>query len=66
MLQGILLDQFGVLHDGKNAYPTAVEAVRKLSVSGRKVVILSNSARREFLENHASEVPFVLQSIITV
>jgi len=44
--KGILLDQFGVLHDGKNAYPTAVEAVRKLSVSGRKVVILSNSARR--------------------
>lgn len=48
-MQGVLLDQFGVLHDGKNAYPDAIEAVSKLARQGRKIVILSNSSRREFL-----------------
>ena len=47
MSQGILLDQFGVLHDGKTAYPSAIQAVQKLSQSGRKIVILSNSSRRK-------------------
>jgi ribonucleotide monophosphatase NagD (HAD superfamily) len=58
--QGILLDQFGVLHDGKNAYPTAIDAVRKLSEAGRKVVILSNSARRK-LRQFASSLIYPWQ-----
>eukprot|EP00241_Pyramimonas_parkeae_P005955 CAMPEP_0114234074 /NCGR_PEP_ID=MMETSP0058-20121206/5520_1 /TAXON_ID=36894 /ORGANISM="Pyramimonas parkeae, CCMP726" /LENGTH=384 /DNA_ID=CAMNT_0001345739 /DNA_START=85 /DNA_END=1239 /DNA_ORIENTATION=- len=41
-----LLDQFGVLHDGKVAYPDAVEAVRELARAGAKLIILSNSSRR--------------------
>ncbi|KAK9805732.1 hypothetical protein WJX73_003126 [Symbiochloris irregularis] len=44
--KGILLDQFGVLHDGKKPYPQAVEAVSELAAAGRKVLILSNSSRR--------------------
>lgn len=44
--QGVLLDQFGVLHDGKVAYPGAVEAVRQLHAAGLKVLIISNSSRR--------------------
>ncbi|XP_043706948.1 uncharacterized protein LOC122656479 isoform X2 [Telopea speciosissima] len=35
------LDQFGVLHDGKQPYP-----VEKLASNGAKMVIISNSSRR--------------------
>lgn len=43
---GVLLDQFGVLHDGKHPYPHAAAAVRELSEAGKQVLILSNSSRR--------------------
>ncbi|CAK0734875.1 hypothetical protein CVIRNUC_000496 [Coccomyxa viridis] len=33
--QAILLDQFGVLHDGRKPYPGAIEAVTALADSGR-------------------------------
>lgn len=42
----MLLDQFGVLHDGKRAYPEAVAAVQRLADDGVSVYILSNSSRR--------------------
>lgn len=42
----LLLDQFGVLHDGRVAYPAAVEAVRRLAAAGKRLVVLSNSGRR--------------------
>mmetsp|Transcript_24180 Transcript_24180/g.75990 ORF Transcript_24180/g.75990 Transcript_24180/m.75990 type:complete len:259 (-) Transcript_24180:179-955(-) len=44
--EGWLLDQFGVLHDGRVAYPCAIEAVRELHAAGKKVLIISNSSRR--------------------
>jgi hypothetical protein len=37
-----------VLHDGKVAYPEAVEAVRALHEAGAKLIILSNSSRRAY------------------
>ncbi|CAI5997983.1 unnamed protein product [Closterium sp. NIES-65] len=43
---GVWTNQFGVLHDGKKAYPQAIEALRQLAASGAKVVLLSNSSRR--------------------
>lgn len=43
---GFLLDQWGVLHDGANAYPGAIEALSALREAGKKIVILSNSGRR--------------------
>jgi hypothetical protein len=43
---GILLDQFGVLHDGRTPYPHAVGAVRALARAGKRIVVLSNSSRR--------------------
>lgn len=42
----LLLDQFGVIHDGKTAYDGAVAAVSALQRMGKKVVIISNSSRR--------------------
>lgn len=44
--QGVLLDQFGVLHDGQNPYAGAQEAVKWLSDQGLKILILSNSSKR--------------------
>ncbi|CDX26608.1 conserved hypothetical protein [Mesorhizobium sp. ORS 3324] len=42
----LLLDQFGVLHDGQRPYPGAVEALSALKRTGRTVVLISNSGRR--------------------
>jgi HAD superfamily hydrolase (TIGR01459 family) len=41
-----LIDQFGVLHDGRRPYPGAVEALRRLKRFGKKVVLISNSGQR--------------------
>lgn len=43
---GVLLDQFGVLHDGRKPYPHAVAAVQCLFEAGKQIIILSNSSRR--------------------
>ncbi|GLU17943.1 hypothetical protein SLE2022_342820 [Rubroshorea leprosula] len=40
------LDQFRVLHDGKQPYPDAVSTLEKLATNGAKMVIISNSSRR--------------------
>ncbi|XVF84262.1 hypothetical protein PTKIN_Ptkin17bG0019100 [Pterospermum kingtungense] len=40
------LDQFGVLHDGKQPYPGAILTLEKLATTGAKMVIISNSSRR--------------------
>ncbi|WOL16091.1 pyridoxal phosphate phosphatase [Canna indica] len=41
-----LLDQFGVLHDGKNPYLGAISTLEKLADHGAKLVVISNSSRR--------------------
>lgn len=41
-----LVDQFGVLHDGRAAFPGAAEALRRLKEAGKRVAILSNSGKR--------------------
>ncbi|KAM3376323.1 hypothetical protein P3S68_015038 [Capsicum galapagoense] len=41
------LDQFGVLHDGKQPYyPGAISALEKLATCGAKLIIIRNSSRR--------------------
>jgi HAD superfamily hydrolase (TIGR01459 family) len=45
--RAVLLDQFGVLHDGQNAYHGAAEAVEYLHKEcGLRILIVSNSSRR--------------------
>ena len=39
-----LLDAFGVLNVGKTAIPSALERVATLQASGKKLLVLSNSA----------------------
>ncbi|KAL3652070.1 hypothetical protein CASFOL_001751 [Castilleja foliolosa] len=40
------LDQFGVLHDGKQPYPGAITTLEKLATCGARMVVISNSSRR--------------------
>lgn len=41
-----LLDQFGVLHDGRQPYPGAVQALSALKRAGKTIVLISNSGKR--------------------
>lgn len=41
-----LIDQFGVLHDGRRPYPGAMECLAKLKELSKNVVLLSNSGKR--------------------
>ena len=44
---GFILDQWGVLHDGTEPYPGAIDCLKRLRAAGKHVVVLSNSGRRE-------------------
>jgi HAD superfamily hydrolase (TIGR01459 family) len=44
--QGFILDLWGVLHDGVAPYPGAVDCLRHLRRSGKRLAILSNAPRR--------------------
>jgi len=43
---GIVLDLWGVVHDGRDPYPGAVECLKKLRETGTRVILLSNAPRR--------------------
>ena len=42
---GFILDQWGVLHDGVQPYPGALECVRRLRAAGKRLVLLSNTGQ---------------------
>ncbi|MEM9707930.1 MAG: TIGR01459 family HAD-type hydrolase [Pseudomonadota bacterium] len=42
----IVLDQWGVLHNGSSPYPGAVGCLKKLSSAGIRLAVLSNSGKR--------------------
>lgn len=44
---GYILDQWGVLHDGTRPYPGAAECLQRLRAAGKRIVVLSNSSKRE-------------------
>lgn len=43
--EGVLLDQYGVLHDGRAAFPHAHDAVRRLRAAGCRIAVVSNSGK---------------------
>lgn len=43
---GFILDLWGLIHDGHNAYPGAADTLKRLQEAGKRVVMLSNSPRR--------------------
>eukprot|EP00403_Amphidinium_massartii_P008064 CAMPEP_0178419992 /NCGR_PEP_ID=MMETSP0689_2-20121128/25900_1 /TAXON_ID=160604 /ORGANISM="Amphidinium massartii, Strain CS-259" /LENGTH=362 /DNA_ID=CAMNT_0020041455 /DNA_START=130 /DNA_END=1218 /DNA_ORIENTATION=- len=49
------VDLWGVLHDGKVAFPWALETLRRLRDMGKPVVFLSNSSRRKAVNTAALE-----------
>jgi HAD superfamily hydrolase (TIGR01459 family) len=42
----MLIDQFGVIHDGQKLYPGAAEVLRELRVLNIPVVVMTNSGKR--------------------
>ncbi|HEY9056945.1 MAG TPA: TIGR01459 family HAD-type hydrolase [Aurantimonas sp.] len=42
----IVLDQWGVLHDGDALYPGVLEALERLTDAGKAIALLSNSGKR--------------------
>jgi HAD superfamily hydrolase (TIGR01459 family) len=44
---GFILDQWGVMHDGTRAYDGAIECLTRLREAGKRIVVLSNTGRRE-------------------
>ena len=43
---GYILDLWGVLHDGVQAYPHALDCLAQLRAAGKRILILSNAPRR--------------------
>ncbi|MEH6632545.1 MAG: TIGR01459 family HAD-type hydrolase [Halopseudomonas aestusnigri] len=43
---GFVIDLWGVMHDGLEAFPDAVVALKNLRAAGKRIVILSNAPRR--------------------
>jgi len=44
--EGMLIDQFGVIHDGERLYPGTLDVLRELKVLGIPVVVMTNSGKR--------------------
>jgi HAD superfamily hydrolase (TIGR01459 family) len=44
--QGFIIDQWGVLHDGGDPYPDAIDCLTALRALGVRIVLLSNSGKR--------------------
>lgn len=44
--EAVLLDQFGVLHDGARAFPGAADCVARLRAGGARIAVVSNSGKR--------------------
>ena len=42
-----ILDQWGVMHNGKKGYPQAIRCVKKLYQEKKKIIIISNSSIRK-------------------
>lgn len=46
---GMILDVWGVLHDGAKPFPGTLDALARLKQAGKRVVVLSNAPRRAHL-----------------
>jgi ribonucleotide monophosphatase NagD (HAD superfamily) len=53
--KAVFFDQYGVLHNGRNPYPGARDALAALKSSGVKIVVISNSGRSGAAKRDAPE-----------
>ncbi len=44
-----ILDQWGVMHDGYNGYPEAINCIYNLISKKKKLIIISNSSKKKNL-----------------
>ncbi len=44
-IRPLLIEQFGVLHDGVAPYPRTIDGLAKIAAYGRKIIILTNSGK---------------------
>ena len=44
-----ILDQWGVMHDGYNGYPEAIQCIYDLLSNRKKLIIISNSSKKKNL-----------------
>ena len=67
----IIIDLFGVIHDGDVAFPTSIATVKAIRESGKKICFLSNAPRRaentkkklaEFNINFSIDYDYILTS----
>ena len=42
-----IIDQWGVLHDGKTPYPGVSDCLKELKAAGKQLILLSNSSKRK-------------------
>jgi HAD superfamily hydrolase (TIGR01459 family) len=49
---GLILDLWGVLHDGSAPFPGVIDALERLKAAGKRLVVLSNAPRRAVLVGH--------------
>ena len=42
-----ILDQWGVIHDGKRGYSHAIKCINYLKSNNKKLIIISNSSKRK-------------------
>ena len=43
---GVILDVWGVLHDGAKPFPFVLDTLHRLRARGKKMLVLSNAPRR--------------------
>jgi len=46
---GFILDLWGLVHDGAQAYPQSADTFRALKAAGKKTILLSNAPRRGYV-----------------
>jgi len=60
---GFILDQWGVLHNGRAPYPGVVEALEAMRAAGKRICLLTNSGRRARMNrDRLSEMGFPPES----
>jgi HAD superfamily hydrolase (TIGR01459 family) len=66
--QGFIVDLWGVVHNGREAFASSVEALTQMRARGKKVCLLSNApSRSDFLRRHlhalgVDQYDFILSS----
>ena len=57
LYDGLILDLWGVLHDGSKPFPGVLDALGALKRAGKQLMILSNAPRRaRFVEKRLGEI----------